>query len=174
MSSALKLEAGEPRELTTDCKGFACLVHGGARGVGHMAIQINRAFGAEGYATGSANSQAVIAERCATPIDYRSVLPRIVVHLISKAAVGCRQNFPKDERATRSSPASICNANRDSRPALRIRATYQTVAENCSVRVQYDLILQIEPGRAANIGTLSKDFRIPMRSVPQRRQSNCC
>jgi NADPH:quinone reductase len=52
--------------------GQKVLIHGGAGGVGHIAIQIARAFGAEVFATGSAKSLAFIAELGATPIDYRT------------------------------------------------------------------------------------------------------
>jgi len=50
--------------------GQKVLIHGGGGGVGHVAIQIARAFGAEVFATGSANSRAFIAQLGATPIDY--------------------------------------------------------------------------------------------------------
>jgi NADPH:quinone reductase len=50
--------------------GQKVLIHGGAGGVGHVAIQIARAFGAEVFATGSVNSLAFIAKLGATPIDY--------------------------------------------------------------------------------------------------------
>jgi NADPH:quinone reductase len=50
--------------------GQKVLIHGGAGGVGHVAIQIARAFGAEVFATGSAHSLAIIAELGAIPIDY--------------------------------------------------------------------------------------------------------
>jgi NADPH:quinone reductase len=50
--------------------GQTVLVHGGAGGVGHIAIQIARAFGANVFATGSAKSLAFIARLDATPIDY--------------------------------------------------------------------------------------------------------
>jgi NADPH:quinone reductase-like Zn-dependent oxidoreductase len=50
--------------------GQKVLIHGGAGGVGHVAIQIARAFGAEVFATGSAHSLAFIAELGATPIDH--------------------------------------------------------------------------------------------------------
>lgn len=46
------------------------LVHGGAGGVGHMAIQIALSLGASVYATGSAVDADFIAELGATPIDY--------------------------------------------------------------------------------------------------------
>ncbi|MGO4382408.1 zinc-dependent alcohol dehydrogenase family protein [Pseudoduganella sp. RAF53_2] len=50
--------------------GKKVLVHGGAGGVGHMAVQIARAFGAEVWATGSPQSRAVIEGYGATFIDY--------------------------------------------------------------------------------------------------------
>ncbi|WDZ95661.1 zinc-dependent alcohol dehydrogenase family protein [Herbaspirillum sp. WKF16] len=52
--------------------GQKVLVHGGAGGVGHIAIQIARAFGAEVYATGSAEQKDVIEGLGAVAIDYRS------------------------------------------------------------------------------------------------------
>lgn len=48
------------------------LVHGGAGGVGQMAVQIAKAFGADVYATGNASSQETIRELGATPIDYNA------------------------------------------------------------------------------------------------------
>jgi NADPH2:quinone reductase len=51
--------------------GQKVLVQGGAGGVGHIAIQIARARGAEVFATGSAASQAFIEQFGAIPIDYR-------------------------------------------------------------------------------------------------------
>ena len=53
--------------------GQKVLVHGGAGGVGHIAIQIARAFGTETFATGSAASKAFIQQLGAMPIDYREV-----------------------------------------------------------------------------------------------------
>jgi NADPH:quinone reductase-like Zn-dependent oxidoreductase len=50
--------------------GGKVLVHGGAGGVGHLAVQLAVARGAEVYATGSARSQEVIAAMGATPIDH--------------------------------------------------------------------------------------------------------
>lgn len=50
--------------------GQRVLVQGGAGGVGHMAVQIARSFGAEVFATGSAASADYIAGLGATPIDY--------------------------------------------------------------------------------------------------------
>ncbi|MYN10050.1 zinc-dependent alcohol dehydrogenase family protein [Pseudoduganella aquatica] len=52
--------------------GQKVLVHGGAGGVGHVAVQIARAFGAEVYATGSAGQRSVIEGYGATFIDYRT------------------------------------------------------------------------------------------------------
>ena len=53
--------------------GQKVLVHGGAGGVGHIAVQIARAFGADVFATGSAASQAYIKGLGATGIDYRAM-----------------------------------------------------------------------------------------------------
>ena len=53
--------------------GQKVLVHGGAGGVGHVAIQIARAFGAEVFATGSAGSQVLIERLGAAAIDYRAM-----------------------------------------------------------------------------------------------------
>ncbi|GAB2606948.1 zinc-dependent alcohol dehydrogenase family protein [Kribbella endophytica] len=50
--------------------GQKVLVHGGAGGVGSIAIQLAKARGAEVYATGSARSLATITALGATPIDY--------------------------------------------------------------------------------------------------------
>ena len=50
--------------------GQTLLVQGGAGGVGHVAVQIGRALGAEVYATGSASSAEFIRSLGATPIDY--------------------------------------------------------------------------------------------------------
>jgi NADPH:quinone reductase len=49
------------------------LVHGGAGGVGHVAVQIARAFGAEVFATGSAASKTFIERLGAVAIDYREM-----------------------------------------------------------------------------------------------------
>ncbi|QOZ70205.1 quinone oxidoreductase [Bradyrhizobium arachidis] len=49
--------------------GQKVLVHGGAGGVGHVAIQIARAFGADVYATGSASQRATIEGFGAVFID---------------------------------------------------------------------------------------------------------
>ena len=50
--------------------GQKVLVHGGAGGVGHIAVQLAGARGAELFATGSAKSAACIGELGAVPIDY--------------------------------------------------------------------------------------------------------
>ncbi|MFS2026929.1 zinc-dependent alcohol dehydrogenase family protein [Massilia sp. CT11-137] len=52
--------------------GMKVLVHGGAGGVGHIAVQIARAFGADVYATGSASQRETIEGYGATAIDYRT------------------------------------------------------------------------------------------------------
>ena len=53
--------------------GQRVLVHGGAGGVGHVALQLARHFGAEVYATGSSDKQlALIEELGASGINYRT------------------------------------------------------------------------------------------------------
>lgn len=51
--------------------GQHVLIHGGAGGVGHVAIQIAKAFGATVYATGSALQKDTITGLGATFIDYQ-------------------------------------------------------------------------------------------------------
>jgi NADPH:quinone reductase-like Zn-dependent oxidoreductase len=51
------------------CAGQKVLVHGGAGGVGHIAVQIARAFDAEVFATGSRRNKAYIAQLGAAFID---------------------------------------------------------------------------------------------------------
>jgi NADPH:quinone reductase-like Zn-dependent oxidoreductase len=50
--------------------GQSVLVHGGAGGVGHVAVQLALSVGARVFATGSAESLSYIRELGATPIDY--------------------------------------------------------------------------------------------------------
>src|SRR5215475_3844607 len=50
--------------------GQNVLIHGGAGGVGHVAVQLARARGAKVFATGSARSLDYIRQLGATPIDY--------------------------------------------------------------------------------------------------------
>ncbi len=53
--------------------GRKVLVHGGAGGVGHVAIQLARHFGADVYATASGGKQmGIIEEYGAAPIDYKT------------------------------------------------------------------------------------------------------
>ncbi len=53
--------------------GQKVLIHGGAGGVGHVAVQIARAFGADVFATGSSASAAFIESSGAVAIDYREM-----------------------------------------------------------------------------------------------------
>lgn len=48
------------------------LVHAGAGGVGHVAVQLARAYGARVFATVSAEKKQIVESLGATPIDYRS------------------------------------------------------------------------------------------------------
>lgn len=52
--------------------GQRVLVHGGAGGVGHVAVQLARARGAEVFATGTAAQAELIRALGATPIDFGS------------------------------------------------------------------------------------------------------
>jgi NADPH2:quinone reductase len=53
--------------------GQKVLIHGGAGGIGHVAIQIARAFGAEVFATVSPDKAKIAEEFGAIAIDYRTV-----------------------------------------------------------------------------------------------------
>ena len=53
--------------------GQQVLVLGGAGGVGHVAVQIARAMGAEVFAVDSAGKHDFLARLGATPIDYRAL-----------------------------------------------------------------------------------------------------
>jgi alcohol dehydrogenase len=53
--------------------GQKILVHGGAGGVGHVAVQLARHFGADVYATASGGKpQDIIEQYGATPVDYKA------------------------------------------------------------------------------------------------------
>lgn len=54
-------------------EGQTVLIHAGAGGVGHIAVQIAVAFGAKVFATVSSEKKAIVEEYGAIPIDYRSL-----------------------------------------------------------------------------------------------------
>jgi NADPH:quinone reductase-like Zn-dependent oxidoreductase len=80
---SMREAAGLPLVLITAWEGLVdrarvsagqkVLIHGGAGGVGHVAVQIARAFGAEVFATGSAGKRGIIEGYGATFIDYREM-----------------------------------------------------------------------------------------------------
>ncbi len=53
--------------------GQTVLGHAGAGGVGHIAIQVTRAYGATVFATVSPEKRSIAESFGATPIDYRSI-----------------------------------------------------------------------------------------------------
>lgn len=67
-------------------EGHKLLIHGGAGGVGHMAIQIASAFGASTFATASAANTGYVARLGAVPIDYKtkSVDSYVAEHTLGK------------------------------------------------------------------------------------------
>lgn len=54
-------------------EGQKVLVHAGAGGVGHIAVQLAKALGAEVFATVSSDKQHIVEAYGATPIDYRAL-----------------------------------------------------------------------------------------------------
>ncbi|MGC2398944.1 MAG: zinc-dependent alcohol dehydrogenase family protein [Acidobacteriaceae bacterium] len=52
--------------------GQTVLIHAGAGGVGHVAVQIARAYGAEVFATVSPGKKKIVEEFGATAVDYQS------------------------------------------------------------------------------------------------------
>jgi NADPH2:quinone reductase len=61
--------------------GETVLIQGGAGGVGHVAVQLARAFGATVFATGSAHSRSVIERLGATFIDRSEPVSDYVLRL---------------------------------------------------------------------------------------------
>ena len=61
--------------------GQKVLVHAGAGGVGHIAVQLAKAFGAEVFATVSPDKRHTAEQFGATPIDYRTLSTEQYVEL---------------------------------------------------------------------------------------------
>ena len=78
-AAALPLVALTAWEGLVDCAdvkaGQKVLVQGGAGGVGHVAVQIAKALGAEVFATASAGKQDLLRQLGATAIDYTASAP---------------------------------------------------------------------------------------------------
>jgi NADPH2:quinone reductase len=53
--------------------GDTVLVHAGAGGVGHVVVQLAKAFGARVFATVSPEKSEIVKQFGATPVDYRSM-----------------------------------------------------------------------------------------------------
>lgn len=67
------ITAYEGLQRAGTCAGQKVLVHGGSGGVGHVALQLARHFGADVYSTGGGQRQLeLIAQLGATPINYKT------------------------------------------------------------------------------------------------------
>jgi len=64
--------------------GATILVHGGAGGVGHIAVQLAKAKGANVFATVSPENAALMVQYGATPIDYKNLPVEEYVRLHTK------------------------------------------------------------------------------------------
>ena len=64
--------------------GATILVHGGAGGVGHIAVQLAKAKGAKVFATVSPENAALMEQYGATPIDYKNLPVEEYVRLHTK------------------------------------------------------------------------------------------
>src|SRR6202041_4025065 len=62
------------------------LIHAGAGGVGHVAVQIARAFEAEVFATVSPSKKDIVERFGATPVDYHSSTVDEYVRLFTNGA----------------------------------------------------------------------------------------
>ena len=94
-------------------KGQKVLVHGGTGGVGHVAVQLAKHYGAHVYSTISSDAQAAIVEGYgATAINYKN---EMVEDYVAKHTVGAGFDLVYDsvggENLTKSFEAAALNAH---------------------------------------------------------------
>ena len=93
-------------------EGQKVLVHGGSGGVGHVALQLARYFGAEVYSTGGGDNQLALIEKLgAYPINYKT---ETVADYVAKYTEGAGFDVVFDsvggENMTKSFEAAALNA----------------------------------------------------------------
>src|SRR5579871_5847312 len=92
--------------------GQQVLIHAGAGGVGQVAVQIARAFGAQVFATVSAEKRQIVEEYGATPIDYRkrSTAQYVAEETGGRDSTLCMTRWADPRWTSRSSRSSVTPA----------------------------------------------------------------